>query len=136
MLDVFWSGTMEIEKRRFSKQYVQVKYFEASWPGALVAPRIQPLHGSMHAHTKKRHRSDDEVQQQVPDEVQQRSQNYAFMLHNLMVMIQEYLLLSDDNSLGGALGSLALVRSTAQRREDNRICIWLEDVRSKRWHGN
>ena len=50
---------MQVEKRRFCKQYVQIKYFEASWPGALVAHRIQPLHGSMHAHTKKRHRDDE-----------------------------------------------------------------------------
>ena len=68
-----------------------------------MAHRIQPLHGSMHAHTKKRHRSDDEVQQQDHDEVQLRSQNYAFMLHNLMVMIQEYLLLRDDDKQSGAL---------------------------------
>ena len=76
----------------------------------------------MHAHTKKRHRSDDEVQQ---------AQNYASMLHNLMGMIQEYLLLSDDNKQRGALNSLHLVGSTAQLHEDNRICIWLEDVRSE-----
>ena len=50
------------------------------------------------------------------------------MLHNLMVMIQENLLLSDDNKQRGALNSLRLVGSTAQRHEDNRICIWLEDV--------
>ena len=83
-------------------------------------------------YTKKRHRSDNEVQQQVHDDVQQRSQNYAFMLHNLMVMIQEYLLLSDDNKQRGALNSLHLVGSTAQLHEDNRICIWLEDVWSER----
>ena len=97
-----------------------------------MAHRIQPLHGSMHAITKKRHRSDNEVQQQVHDDVQQRSQNYAFMLHNLMAMIQEYLLLSDDNKQSGALNSLHLVGSTAQLHEDNRICIWLEDVWSER----
>ena len=50
------------------------------------------------------------------------------MLHNLMVLIQEYLLLSDNDKQRGALTSLALVNSTAQQREDNRICIWLEDV--------
>ena len=83
-------------------------------------------------YTKQRHRSDNEVQQQVHDDVHQRSQNYAFMLHNLMVMIQEYLLLSDDNKQRGALNSLHLVGSTAQLREDNRICIWLEDVWSER----
>ena len=65
--------------------------------------------------------------EQVRYDVRQRSQNYAFMLHNLMAMIQEYLLLSDDNEQSGALNSLRLVGSTAQRREDNRICIWLED---------
>ena len=81
---------------------------------------------------EKMHRSDDKVQQQVHDEVQERSQHYAFMSHNLMVMIQEYLLLSDDDKQRGALKSLELVGSTAQRREDNRICMWLEDVRSNR----
>ena len=60
--------------------------------------------------------------------VQERSQNYAFMLHNLMVVIQEYLLLSDDDKQLGALTSLGLVGSTAQLREDNRICIWLEEL--------
>ena len=93
-----------------------------------MAHRIETLPGSISAHTKKRPRSDHEVQQQVHDDVQQRSQNYAFMLHNLMVMIQEYLLLSDDNKQRGALNSLHLVGSTAQLNEDNRICIWLEDV--------
>ena len=57
MLDVFRSGTMEVEKRKFRTQYVHIKYFEASWPGALVAHRIQPLHGSMHAHTNTSPRS-------------------------------------------------------------------------------
>ena len=97
-----------------------------------MAHRIQPLHGFMHAHTKKRHRSDVEVQQQGSNDVQQRSRNYAFMLHNLMVVIQEYLLLSDDDKQRGALNSLHLVGSTAKRCEDNRICIWLEDVWSER----
>ena len=73
----------------------------------------------MHAHTKKRHRSDDEVQQ---------AQNYASMLHNLMGMIQEYLLFSDDDKQRGELTSLDLVRSTAQLCENNRICVRLEDV--------
>ena len=49
-----------------------------------------------------------------------------------MAMIQEYLLLSDDDKQRGALKSLELVGSTAQLREDNRICIWLEDVWSER----
>ena len=30
LLDVFQTGTMEIGKRRFGKQYVQIKHFEAS----------------------------------------------------------------------------------------------------------
>ena len=126
MLDVFRSGTMQVEKRRVCTQYVQIKYFEASWPGALVAHRIEPLPGSMRAHTKKRPRSDHEVQQQVHDDVKQGSQNYASMLHNLMLAIQDYLLLSDDDNRRGALNSLELVKSTAQQRGDNRICIWLE----------
>ena len=70
------------------------------------------------------------MQQQVHYDVKQRSQSYAFMLQNLMVMVQEYLLLSDDKQRG-ALNSLKLVGSTAQVREDNRTCIWLEDVWSE-----
>ena len=121
---------MEVEKRRFYTQCVQIKYFEASWPGAPVAHRIQPLHGSMHAHTKKRHH-DDEGNQQLwsrsdKDEQREHAQNYAFMLHNLMVVIQDYLLLNDDDNRRGQQSSLELVNSTAQRRGDNRICIWLE----------
>ena len=101
-----------------------------------MAHRIEPLHGSMHAHTKKRQR-DDERNHQLrscsdEDEQQEHAQNYAFMLHNLMVTIQEYLLLSDGNKQRGALKSLELVGSTAQLLEDNRICIWLEDVWSER----
>ena len=127
---------MQVEKRQFCKQYVQIKYFEASWPGALVAHRIQPLHGSMHAHTKKGHH-DDEGHQQLSsrsDEAEQQvhAQNYACMLHNLMALIQDYSLRSDDDTQRGALESLKLVGSTAQRREDNRIGMWLEDVWSER----
>ena len=53
-LYVFSPGTTHVEKRRFCKQYVQIKYLEASWPAALVAHRIQPLPGSMHAHTEQK----------------------------------------------------------------------------------
>ena len=65
-----------------------------------MAHRIEPLPGSMRAHTKKRHRSDDESQKQVHDEG----------------MIQDNLLLSDDDK---------------RIRENNRTCIWLEDVYSE-----
>ena len=41
-------------------------------------------------------------------------------------------MLSDDNKQRGALNSLHLVGSTAQLHEDNRICIWLEDVWNER----
>ena len=51
-----------------------------------------------------------------------------FMLYNLMALIHEYLLLTDDNKQRAALNSLRLVGSTARLHEDNRICIWLEDV--------
>ena len=83
-----------------------------------MARRIEPLRGSTRAQTKTWHRDDQGV----------HAQNYAFMLRNLMVLIQEYLLLSDDDKQRGALKSLELVGSAAQLRENNRICIWLEDV--------
>ncbi len=75
---------------------------------------------------------DDDIHQRVDDGIQERSQNYAFMLRNLMLMIQEYLLLSGDDKQRAALKSFELVGSTAQRPDDNRICIWLEDVWSER----
>ena len=53
MLRVFQRGTMEVYKRKFRSQYVQIKYFEASWPGAPVAHRIEPLRGSMNALSAK-----------------------------------------------------------------------------------
>ena len=40
------------------------------------------------------------------------------MLHNLMVLIQEYLLLSDGGKQRGALKSLELIGSTVQLREN------------------
>ena len=52
-LDVFESGTMQVQKKMVCTPYVQLKYLEASWPGALVAHRIEPLHGSMNGHTEK-----------------------------------------------------------------------------------
>ena len=45
-----------------------------------------------------------------------------------MSLLQEYLLLSDDNRPGGAKDSLALVDSIYERQEDNRICIWVQEI--------
>ena len=61
-----------------------------------MAHRLQPLPASMKAHRQKRHRSDEFEQQD-------HAQNYALMLHNLMVTIQDYLLLSDNDRERGAL---------------------------------
>ena len=130
-LHVFQSGSTNVQKRQFRTRVVQLKYLEASWPGDPVAHRIEPLHGSMTGHTKKRQRSDDNDQQQDPDEVHQKSQNYALMLQNLMHMLQQHLLLSDDNIQSRAQKSLDLVGGTATESEDNMICIWLEDVRDE-----
>ena len=120
---------------------MQIKYLEASWPQAFVAHRIQPLSGTMHAQTKRKACYDDEPWHQVNDEVWQKSRwqpvdlevwqtccNYVSMLRNLMKTIQEYLVLSDDDQHSGAMKSQRLVGSTAELREHNRICIWLEDV--------
>ena len=76
---------------------------------------------------------DDEGHQQLcsrSDQVEQQehAQHCASMLHKLMVAIQDYLLLSDDDTQRGARTSLDLVGSTAQSREDNMISIWLADV--------
>ena len=51
------------------------------------------------------------------------------MLRNLMSVIQEYLLLSDDEDKpGGAKASLALVDGVYERQKDNRICIWVQET--------
>ena len=57
-----------------------------------------------------------------------KAESYAFMVRDLMKMLQDYLLLGDDDKQRGALNSLQLVGSTPDVREDNRICIWLEDM--------
>ena len=45
---------------------------------------------------EKRHRDDQEVHAEIDQKV--NAQNYKFMLHNLMALIQEYILLSDDEN--------------------------------------
>ena len=86
-----------------------------------MAHRIEPLLGSTHALTKQMY--DDQIDY---------AQHYALLLHNLMVTIQEYLLASDDDKQTRAHESSMLEGSTVEGREDNRICIWLEDVWSER----
>ena len=48
------------------------------------------------------------------------------MLQNLMLALQEYLLLNDDEE-HGSQKSLELVNKTANLRDDNMICIWLQE---------
>ena len=97
-----------------------------------MAHRIQPLHGSMRAHTQKRQRQDETNMQWRyrcgQNEQHEHACSYRTMLRNLMDAIQTYLLLSDDDNRSGAQKSLNLVRSTAWQPEDNRICIWLEEA--------
>ena len=57
---------------------------------------------------------------------------YAFMLQHLMVTIQDFLVLSDDDEQNGAKKSLALVNRTAKSCDDNMICIWLQECRNRR----
>ena len=64
---------------------------------------------------------------EVPIDVRESCKRYANMLLDLMIVIQDYLLLSDDNQ-HEATKSLQLVHSTARKRADNRICIWLEEL--------
>ena len=53
----------------------------------------------MRAFTRKRQRSGNEVQVQVHDPARQEAQNYKSMLQDLMAMIQQYLLLTDDKKV-------------------------------------
>ena len=115
---------MQVQKRKFHYKNVQIKYMEASWPANPVIHRIEPLHGTMHGHTKKRHREDEKRDEQI-----KQAQSYKNMLGDLMVEIKNYLFLIDSmTDDDGARNSLQLVNGTAQTREDNRICIWLKDI--------
>ena len=58
MLDVFKRASMKVEKKQFATRFVQLRYLEASWPASRVGHRLEPLHGSMNAHTNKRQRID------------------------------------------------------------------------------
>ena len=93
-----------------------------------MSHRITPTHGGRNSQTNKRpHKEAEAIDPSHPDVIA-NCEKYKAMLCNLMDKIQEYLLLSDDNKQSGALNSLNLVGSTSQLREDNRICIWLQDV--------
>ena len=120
---------MEVEKRQFRKRYVQIKYFEASWPEAHVAHRIQPLHGSLRAHTKK------------GTALMMRTSSRSMMTSSRGLTVRIHVAESNGHDSGvslaqrrqqTALNSLHLVGSTAPLHGDNRICIWLEDVWSER----
>ena len=91
--------------------------------------RIAPNPGSMQGHlTKKKQRQNEKPQNPIPLNPMDPVEEYACMLEILMAKIQEYLLLSDDAEQSGAHKSLELVgRRNARQRDDNVICIWLED---------
>ena len=130
-LDAFRTGTKYVYKKAITAPYLRIRHFEASRPGNDMAHRITPLPGFMFAHTTKRQRHDDEDWQPVPDkaEIRQKCENYTSMLRNLMSVIQEYLLLSDDEDKpGGAKASSALVDGVYERQKDNRICIWVQET--------
>ena len=57
--------------------------------------------------------------------------NYKSMLRNLMVTLQEYLVLVNDDMKRGAERSLALVGGQAAHKDDHMICVWLEDWEPK-----
>ena len=61
---------------------------------------------------KKRQRPDNEVQEQVHGRAQQEARNYKSMLQDLMALIQQYLLLSDDKK----------VRSTELVEDCGQLC--------------
>ena len=119
-LDAFRTGTKYVYKKAITAPYLRIRHFEASRPGNDMAHRITPLPGFMFAHTTKRQRHDDKDWQPVPDkaEIRQKCENYTSMLRNLMSVIQEYLLLSDDEDKPGGY----------ERQKDNRICIWVQET--------
>ena len=86
-----------------------------------MAHRIEPLHGTMNTHTKKK----------AHDAQRGDPQSYAHMLSKVMAGIHEYLWLSYDNKKSRTLKSFKLVGSIARQRDDNMICICLQDAKSE-----
>ena len=129
-MDVFKKGSRDVESMTFCHRYLQIKYLEASWPGAPVTHRIQPLAGSMNAFTsKKKTRAYD-----IPYDVQ-KCREYKSMIVNLMEMLQRYVELCDDSDHTAARSSVELVRDNEvyktlkrEERDDSRMCVWLEEV--------
>ena len=122
MLNVFQRGTTQVYRHPVRKSKVQIKYFEASWPGDPVAHRIEPLPQSMASLTKKRLRDDAvDGQQMGPEE-------YKSMLYELMRALQNYLVLIDDDAKQSALASRGLVRSIPPQQCEDMIGIWLKDL--------
>ena len=117
-MHVFQTGTMNVEEKRFRSALWQIKYFEANWPGLPVVHRLTPNHGSIEATTKKR-ANDDQY------EPYRKASNYQLMLRNLMVTLQEYLVLMNDDTKRGAERSLALVGGQAEHNDEHMICLWL-----------
>ena len=105
-MDVFRRGTMKVEQKRFCTALWQIRYLEANWPGLPVVHRLTPNHGSIEAMTKKRANGDEY-------EPYRNASNYQLMLRNLMVTLQEYLVLMNDDMKRGAERSLALVGGQA-----------------------
>ena len=106
----FLPASMEVHKRYIYTQRMEIVYWEASWPAAKVAHRIKPLAGCLQSHTKKRPRYD--------------MKNYKDMLKDLMVEIQGYLLLKqDDDDL--MKKSMDLVPRFPREPV---ICVWLKDI--------
>ena len=54
-----------------------------------------------------------------------KAENYQLMLRNLMVTLQEYLVLMNDDIERGAQKSLELVDREAGHKDDHMICICL-----------
>ena len=82
--------------------------------------RLTPNHGSIEATTKKRANCDGY-------DPYRNASNYQLMLRNLMVTLQEYLVLMNDDIERGAQKSLELVDREAGHKDDHMICIWLQD---------
>ena len=86
--------------------------------------RLTPNHGSIEATTKKRANCDGY-------DPYRNASNYQLMLRNLMVTLQDYLVLMNDDTNRGAERSLALVGGEAAHKDEHMICLWLEDWEPK-----
>ena len=80
--------TPTVSERKIHKRFLELKHFEANWPGEAVANRITPTHGGINSQTNKRTHKEAESINPSDPEVIRSCESYKDMLGNLLDKIK------------------------------------------------